>query len=315
MHRSACPETEAQAARESELSETRGLIVYRIFHDRILLHCESAAMAAHIRCFLRHLEVSDAEDVPITARWAIFNAPQDHVLICCPEVGVAKCVPINPSGWLVWRRLFMHFAVFSERPQYPVHACCVADSAGRAAVISGTSNAGKTSLTAALLQRGYRFASDDYAIFREDGALMSLPIGSTVSETTFRLLPELGVLRSPVCRFRTQAGWEWTVNYGDLFPTVPAFEPLDAAWFFFVTPGFGGETAITECEREEALWHFQAARMPDLRMVRRLSDLDHAYYNASLRIAKTVASGARFFRVTNGSLNATADLMAHVMRE
>ena len=272
-------------------------------------------MARHIHCFLKNLEVPFEEDAPVTARWAIFNAPRDHVVICCPEVGVAKCVPRDPSGWLVWRRLFMHFAMQSELPRYPVHACCVADGAGRAAVISGTSNAGKTSLTAALLQRGYRFACDDYAVFREDGALLALPIGSTLSEKTFRLLPVLQPLRSAYCRFRTPRGWEWTVNYGDLFPAVEAFQPLEAACFFFVTPGFGGESSIRECPREEALWHFQAARMPDPRMVKRLGDLDHAYYDASLEIAKTLAAKARFFRVRNGSLDATADLMADAMNE
>jgi hypothetical protein len=289
------------------------LTQYRLFDENILLMSEIPSLEIHLTTFLKGLALAEDCWKETTIRLAFFNAPKSHTVLCCPEVGFVDVVPIDTRAYLTFRSLMRILAFNGKYPHYPLHACCVADKQGRAILIAGMPTAGKTSLTAALLQRGFSFAGDDQAYLLEDGTVLSFPVGSGVSENTFGLIPELEPLRSSHCRFRVPQGWEWTVYYGDIFPSVPAYVPLEVSNLFFVTPNFGSESRVNACTPEAAIWHFLNARHVDRRAMAPLGESDPQTYDRSLRLVQTLCRKAGFYEVLNGDLHATADLIAETI--
>ena len=295
---------------ESRVLEKGELLLFRIFDEYLLLMSESAAMKDRISHFLGSLKTPISNSVRTTTRLAIFEAPNDHVVLCCPECGVAQTVTLLPTAWFVFRRLLLHLVVNMERPHFPLHACCVVNKNGDAAVISGLSGSGKTSVTAALLRRGYHFAVDDYAMLLPDGFVLAFPLGSTISQRTFTLLPDIEPLKSPLRQLSNTDSGIWIANLGQIFPIVKAFTLLRPTHFFFLMPGFGAQSSLEPCSTEESLWHLQAARLADRRMVKPLKRTSPKHYDMGLGIAQKLVHEAGFFRVVNGDLNTTAALIA-----
>jgi len=286
---------------------------YRIFNDRLLLMSESVKTTEHVDTFLRPFLSSASEREDPTLRLAVFKAPQDHVLLCCPEAGFTKRYKDGSRAYYGFRRLFINLVIARTRAYFPLHGCCVADTEGRVAVISGISTAGKTTITAALLQRGFQFMCDDLVFFQEDGGVVSLPVGSSVSAQTVSFIPELESLRNPNCRFDTPESSDWTVHFADVFPFISPYTIMPATHLFFLSPHFGERSSLTPCSPTAAMWHFLNARMADRQLITPLAKSDPATNQLSFSVATTLAQRAHFFHVVNGDLRETADLIAEAL--
>ena len=165
-----------------------GAAFYAVFSDTLAVTSEALALSEHIHCFTKRFECSEIGRGGKLLRLALFRARRNRVMFCCPELGYHTLSPEGTPAWIVYRRVFAEVALGMGRANYALHASCVADGDGRALLVSGVSDSGKTSTLLALLQRGFRYAGDDYSIIGlDDGRLRALPVVVTVNEATFGL--------------------------------------------------------------------------------------------------------------------------------
>jgi hypothetical protein len=316
------PQVPANSLNEAQMLAGSGLdggrqaeiAAYRIFDDILVVLCEAPEMGVHMHCFLKGLAIENEEIVAPTARLAVFDAPKRQVLLCCPELGLALVQPLGLRAWIAFRRVFLRLIARTQEEQYMLHASSVAFGNGNAAVIAGNSDAGKTSTVIALLQRGYRFVGDDYAVFTlQDGKMRALPIGVTITAATLGMFPELEVLRQDACKFYCQKQWQWTVNLGDIFPKVSASAEFMPTHFFFLEVDFGKESSLQECDRDQALWALQQHRAVFPPLLPPLSMHSAEYRSRCYSFAKELTQRARFFCVTNGDIQHTADLICRAL--
>ena len=191
---------------------------YGLFDEVLSVHSESESMGRHIHCFMKQLELPEDSERGPTARLAIFETPQSNLMMCCPELSLAEVKRPGLEAWIRFRRIFMQVLLHEQRPHYALHASCVADEHGRAAMLAGSQNAGKTSLLTAMLKRGYRLVTDDYALLPLDiMAIKAIPTGVTACASFFDHFPEFNPYKSDDCKFFCQKEWQWTLNPADIY--------------------------------------------------------------------------------------------------
>ncbi len=123
---------------------------------------------------------------------------------------------------------------------YAIHAAAL-EFGGRGVIVSGRSGAGKTTLALALLTRGFRLLSDEFALCAPDGhSILPYRRSAHVRPATIELIPQLAFLEA-VPRHQLGGGSEWS---------LPP-ETLDA-----VFPGcLGGPASVTNVLLLEAGSH------------------------------------------------------------
>lgn len=292
------------------------MVFYTLFSHTLAVMSEVPDLAEHIHCFTKRFERAEDGGGQHFIRLAIFQSRRNHVMFCCPELGFHASSPQGMPAWITYRRVFGKLALGMGRPHYVLHASCVADPDGRAILVSGESDSGKTSTLLALLQRGYRYAGDDYAIIGlDDGRLRALPVGVTVTDATFAMFPSIGPLRSDTCKFHCQEEWQWTINPSDLYETVSPFAELDIRGVFFLHPAFGSVSRIESCPSEEALWRLQSGEMelPTLNGPKQWRPVNPRLLEKRIAFARDLVQKAAFFNVTNGDVQQTADLIVEKM--
>lgn len=281
------------------------MLTYRIFDDCLAVLCESPPLSKHIQCFMKLLAVSPDRQWKPNLRLAVFMAPENHLVITCPEIGFAETLPDGRAAWMGFRRVFAHLTVKTVRSHYILHASCVANRNGQAAVITGPSNAGKTSVLIGLLEGEYKLVADDYTVLDlEDCRVVALPTGVTAGTFVFRTFPRLEALKDLECRFRAEGQWQWTINPGDLYASAPAYDSFEITKVFVLTPDFGAPTGIREMSSKEALW---AVQVGGLSTGTGSPDTDTASQSQErvFGLADLLSSRVSFFRVTNGNLQDT----------
>ena len=178
-------------------------------------------------------------------------------------------------------------------------------------MIAGSTNAEKTSVLTALLQRGYRLVCDDYAVLHlEEARVLSLPVGVTVTDATFARFPGLEQLKRESCKFWCERQWEWTVNLADIYTVAPAFAPFVPTHFYFTSPDFSNASELDRCPLDEAMWCFQSGYMDSLPFIVPFGEQPPAYRVRCLKLARNLASNAHFFRLINGDVEQSVDLIA-----
>jgi hypothetical protein len=73
-----------------------------------------------------------------------------------------------------------------------LHAACMATSHG-GSLLLGPPGSGKTTLALALMQRGYRYGSDDVTLVTADGMVAGVPLGFGIKETGWEIAGRLGI--------------------------------------------------------------------------------------------------------------------------
>lgn len=283
---------------------------YEILDHTLLVFSECPMLSEHIDCFLKCMETRCGGPESLV-RLAVFNAPNRHVMLCSPEIPLASGVATLDEGWILFRQVLNRLLIRFKGAKDLLHASCVTHGKNRSAVIAGDGGAGKTSLLIALLQRGYAMACDDMVpISRRDAIGVSLPFGVTVDTNAFDVFPEMRTLKRDACRFLCEGQCQWTVNLADMYPVASAYEELQLTHFFFLCPDFGGKSRIEQCDDAEAMFRFLEAQV--LGSGRAASSGVRAAQDREdrLALAKTLIKRARFFRVLNGGIQETADLIA-----
>ena len=282
---------------------------YGLFDEVLSVHSESESMGRHIHCFMKQLELPEDSERGPTARLAIFETPQSNLMMCCPELSLAEVKRPGLEAWIRFRRIFMQVLLHEQRPHYALHASCVADEHGRAAILAGSQNAGKTSLLTAMLKRGYRLVTDDYALLPLDKmAIKAIPTGVTACASFFDHFPEFNPYKSDDCKFFCQKEWQWTLNPADIYKTAPAFATMEPTHVYFIAPCFGEASSLEPCPRDDALWWLQLHQVDDPRSALRHHDLQ--YQRQCLAFVQRLAAHTRCYWIMNGNLDQAADLIA-----
>lgn len=181
--------------------------------------------------------------------------------------------------------LFLHFKArliefFWRGKTKPLvlHAGAIAKN-GRGVLLVGPDGAGKSTLTLGLVNRGFRYLSDEYGIIDLDtGLLRYHPAPHAVRENSFLLQQNVAGLRQRV-RYDL-----YEINVWDeeehrvrkpLFPApIPGGEPLDnvpISMIVFLEPNFSSSPTATELPNKEdvlaellrnATWHAQWSQSP-----------------------------------------------------
>lgn len=278
---------------------------YRIFDDVLAVLSDEETLGWHIHCFMKHLEVQEASP---TLRLLVLGTGEKQVALVCPELSFTRQEARGKAAWVAFRRLFTHAVANMDRPNDVLHACCAVDDRGRVAVLAGQRDAGKTTLLASLLDRGFRLVADDLCVLNLDsGLVLSLPVASTVSRQTRALFPRLDPLIDDRCRFVSRGEAQWTVNFGDAYGCAAPYTLLSPTCVYFLTPRFGHSSHLRPCDLLRSVWLYRAARLHSqfTLQTNKAPDYDDRCY----RLAARLAEEGRVCSLENGRIEETADLL------
>lgn len=148
----------------------------------------------------------------------------------------------------------INWSVFTRPNQYLMLHAGVVERGGKALILSGRPGAGKSTLTAALVLRGWRLLSDEVALIPPGTRnLLPLPRPVSLKERSIDLVrrssPDavIGPL-TPGTKKGTVAHLKPPVD-----SVVRAHEPAVAAWLVFPWFGAGYETTLQPISRAKAL--------------------------------------------------------------
>lgn len=132
-------------------------------------------------------------------------------------------------------------------------------SADRALLVVGRSGWGKTTLTTALLQRGWRLLSDDFAVLRPTGVVTPFPRRLNLTDGSLARLGLEPPEGTPV--IETAGGTrKWMVDPERLWPGCLA-APATATWLCLLSPATDGQG--DETRQSGAPWHLELDHAPD----------------------------------------------------
>lgn len=282
---------------------------YSLFEKILGILSESLPFLAHVDCFLRPLAVKG--DATPDYRVGVFCAAHGSgtVQFCCPELGITAQAPNTARAWVAFRQACNQIILLDER-QLVIHGATVADDQGRCAVISGESDAGKTSILLGLLSRGWKYVTDDFScISLGDFLIRPLLTGCTVSESTIRMYPQIAQLKRQECRFFQDRDKLWTIHPGDLFDYVAPDALLKPTHFFYVYRNSGNQSTIERLSQEDAITWFHLSRFRSRMVSRTGITSSFEYHLNTAKLANTIARSTLFFRVVNGTIDETTNLL------
>jgi len=243
------------------------------------------------------------------------------------EVGVEAGGPAGPRVVVAGRSVrapapdrLLHYAhlvlvnaaAAGARNVRVLHAGAV-ERDGRAVIVLAPSGGGKTTTALALLRRGWRLLSDDFAVVGADGVVHPFPRRLNLTDATLQLLglcPPAGAVRVAT----SSRGAKWMVDVDDLVPgAVGQAAPLHAVFVMApraeTVPAGAAAGPALEAAPGEATWRLELdhipegleerlASVPGVTAVRRL----HGAEAPCLEVS--VAEGARIVRALDRLLAA-----------
>lgn len=168
----------------------------------------------------------------------------------------------------------------------------------------------------ALLKRGYKMACDDYCVLTlHTERLVSFPTGVTVTQQTLQFFPEFAELACESCSFYCEGEQQWTVNPGDVFETCVPYQECVISHVYLLFPDFGGASSIEECHSTAAqYWFLQNWFYPGA-TIRTIGEPTAQMKQRQYELARQIVEAAKFYKVVNGDVQQTADLIARTLNE
>lgn len=187
-----------------------------IFDQDVCIKTDSTNYLDLLKKTYRHFIVEQqppAEKIPLCITFILEQGDQAEV----PSFRVNN-EEMYHSSEKMFRSEYIHGlilnSVFSKiSSHYLFHSAVLSDN-GKGIIICGDSGYGKTTLTLALIQRGFRFLSDEIAaIRRNDGVIDPFPRGLHIGEHSLDLLK----LSIPI-EEKTRWSGKYLVDIEDIFP-------------------------------------------------------------------------------------------------
>jgi hypothetical protein len=226
---------------------------YRLLGSRILIRFGTLSQAGWVNSVIGHLATDDASastvviDIKATRlengelRSDVYR---DTVPVGC-ALRVSRLAPIVKSA--LWQS-----AINAQDFLLNIHAGVVA-SGERCTLLPAATGSGKTSLTAALVHRGFRYFSDEVALLGPGFLVTPMPLAMGIKSTGWDLMTAYypGILSLPV-HLRNDAK---ELRY--IRPSADALEkdPLPVSHIIFPHHVAGAPTSIERVPRSAALGH------------------------------------------------------------
>jgi len=286
---------------------------YNIFDHVLSVISEAHDLDVHIDTFLWPFH--DGSSKPTASlEIRLLAGSNDRLAFLAPESGLVATTAAGFEAWVTFRRFYMSLVLGRSRTHHILHASAARAANGKAAVVFGPSNSGKTTVLMALLERGMTLVCDDYSpISHEHGGLVALPVGVTVSENTINLFPWLRDLLAPECRFVNEGEQQWTVHPGKHFGMVTPHEVVEDMDFFLLRPDFGSASRIEQCTVDEALWWLAVGSLNSRNYSPRFQNEWMDTLSAGYELLRGVLSRSRFYLVSNGDIGQTSALIEEAL--
>jgi len=145
------------------------------------------------------------------------NSPAPHLCVTVP--------PGSPDAEMLLYQRFLAAVLLHAEPQAVFHGAALVDRGGGGLLLAGPSGHGKSSLTLALVERGFGFLGDDYApLDLSSATLWPFPRTASVLPGGTAPLPE-GVRRLAERREAPRLFGKALVDIGAVFPEALRMEP------------------------------------------------------------------------------------------
>jgi HprK-related kinase A len=169
---------------------------------------------------------------------------------CAEEVSPFETFPRRIS--LPWAEWGFNWCIYTYAHQFLIFHSAVVERGGRAAILAGPSGSGKSTLCAALLGRGWRLLSDEFALLDpERGCLLPIPRPVALKDASIKLIATL----LPHARLGRVFAATRKGRIAHLCPPADAVErqtePAKPAWVVFPSHADSADTELVPLSKAD----------------------------------------------------------------
>lgn len=217
-------------------------------------------------------------------------------------IGERTCFFLDHERWRAYAESVIFHTILSHIPDHFVMHAGVVSVEGRAVVLCGEANRGKTTLTLALVREGFKFLSDEVAfIDRRRGVVQPFPRALGLREKTLSMFSELDSQIKLQPTKSLSGDDKWLVDIDDMFPGCRGAScKVDSIIFM---ERFSKSTELTPMTSAEAV--LQSIRFSH-------TAEDNPFQ--SMLAAADVVQAAKCYRLQSGSVSETVKVVADSMK-
>ncbi len=218
-------------------------------------------------------------------------------------IGERTCFFLDHERWRAYAESVIFHTVLSHIPGHLVMHAGVVSTNGRAVVLCGEANRGKTTLTLALVREGCKFLSDEVAfIDRKLGVVHPFPRALGLREKTLSMFSELNS-RVKLQPTKSLSGDDkWLVDIDDMFPGCRGDSCKVGSIIFM--DGFSDSAKLTPITSAEAL----------LECTKFSHTAEENPFQSMLAVADVVQA-AKCYRLQSGSVSETVRIVTDSLKE
>ncbi len=218
-------------------------------------------------------------------------------------VGERTCYFLDPERSQAYAESVIFHTVLSHVANHVVLHAGVVSLNGRAVILCGEANKGKTTLTLALVREGFKFLSDEVAfIDRKTGMVQPFPRALGLRENTLSMFSEVSRMKNREATQSLSGDEKWLIDIDDIFPGRRGDSAAVSRILFL--EGFSEETVLTPMSSADAL----------LQCTKFAHTADDSPIQSMLAVADVVQQ-AKCFHLHSGTIEDTVRAVSESVKE